>query len=672
MRTLISNTVQRWKTLLGAGVAVWLGMACGGGGAMGGDIVLQWNIYARETMKRDSAQSNPGWSGRTLAMMNGAIYDCFQAIHRTHEPFRVDVEAGATASKAAAATEAAYRILLGAYPGESSWLLWAYSYNLSLIPNGEAKAAGVALGRMVADEYLGWREGDGSEDTELYEPSGLAGRWRPDPLNPTQEAWGPGWGKVKTFALENSGQFPVPPPPALTSEAYEEAFEEVRDYGSGTSLVRTEDQLRVGLFWAYDRSGLGPPPVLFLRNLHEIAVQRGNTEAENARLFAMASVALADAATAAWDAKFADDFWRPITAIREAETDGNPRTAAEATWVPQGCPGGGIVPNFTPSFPAYPSGHATMGEAVYSVLQAFYGTDAMEFTLTSDELPGHVRSYTALSQAAQENADSRVWLGVHWRFDQTAGQDLGRSVGEYVAETFFAPVAVVGEDLSWRITGPESGVGYTAVSRPGGYAINGRFDVTIGSEFLRQLTAGHAFTILTSAGPLVGQPVNAVQGRLATADGYGSFRVEVSEQAVTLDDFQLAPGIIETFASFAASHGLSGQMETDADGDGRSDFEEYALGTDPRVRDSAPTPVLETIEGQKILVLRYLRRPGRELAGLYGEVQQSADLADWNTDGVTDTVDPEAAPVAGAEPRRAWIPVMEGESRFIRMWARQE
>lgn len=658
-----------------ARLVTWLALSLywgGTGTASATDIVLQWNIYARETIKRDSAQANPGWSGRALAMMNGAIYDCFQAIHRTHQPFRTDMTAAPTASKAAAATEAAYRILLDAYPGEASWLLWAYSYNLSLIPTGEAKTAGVALGAAVATDYLAWRTNDGSRDSEPYEPSHAPGRWRPDPLNATQEAWGPGWGKVRTFALESTQQFPVPSPPALTSEAYRAAFEEVRDYGSRTSTVRTQDQLNVGLFWAYDRSGLGPPPVIYMRNLHEIAVQRGNSESENARLFAMASVALADAATACWDAKFADDFWRPITAIREADTDGNPDTPAVPNWTPQGCPGGGIVPDFTPPFPAYPSGHATMGEAVFAVLQAYYGTDSMAYTLTSEELPGHVRTYSSLSQAAQENADSRVWLGVHWRFDQTAGQSLGRSVATHVATEFFQPVDTPGEDLEWLLAGPESGTGYTTLSRPAPYVLAGRFDVRLTSEFLRQINAAHTFTLLTSNGPLAGQPANAAQGRLATADGFGSFRLHIAEQSVSLDDFQLAPGVVESFAAFASTHALTGALDADADFDGRTDFEEYALGTQPKTPDAPPMPTLATIDNQSVLLLRYWRRPGRELAGLFMEVQGSADLADWNVTGVIDEVDPDAAPIAGAEPRRAWIPVAAGSTRFLRLWARMD
>lgn len=381
---------------------------------------------------------------------------------------------------------------------------------------------------------------------------------------------------------------------------------------------------------------------------------------------------MADAATAAWDAKFRDDCWRPITGIREADTDGNPATAPDPGWTPQGCPGGGIVPDFTPAFPAYPSGHATFGQAVFTVLKRFYGTDAVSFTLTSEELPGQTRQYSSFSQAAQENADSRVWLGVHWRFDQTAGQALGQSIADFIADTRFEPVAAPGEDLAWTLQGPEEGTGYTPVTKAGAYTINGRYEVRVASDFLRSLTPANTFNVLVAGGPLVGSPVNAVGGRLATADGYGSFRLVIAGSTLVLDDFQLAPGVVESFEGFAAAHGVAADPDADPDGDGRGNFAEYAFGTSPAAADHPPIASRELLDGQDVLVVRYLRRPGRELAGLTLEAQRSEDLGDWNTQGVTDETDPDAAPVAGAEPRRAWFRIDASGTGFLRLWARME
>ena len=403
-------------------------------------MVLTWNALLREATQRDSANAKPGYSTRAMAMMNGAIYDCLQAIQRTHQPFHVNITASATASRKAAIASAGYRVATALYPAEDFFLYWGFRNSTDGIPASAEKTAGVALGEAVAAAYVSWRQGDGYMDSVPYQPTPGPGRWRSDPTQVfIQEPVGPVWGAMDPFCIAASSQFPVPRAPALTSQAYTDAFLEVKAYGDSESSVRTVDQFYVGKFWAYDRSGLGPPSVLYNRNLAEICASRGSSEAANARLFAMASVAMADAAICAWDVKFIDDLWRPVTAVREADTDGNPDTIADPEWTPTGCPGGNF-PDFTPPFPAYVSGHATMGEATFQTLKRFYGLDQMNFTLTSEELPGKPRSYTSLTQAAQENADSRVWLGVHWRFDQMEGQALGASVADYVYSSAFTPV----------------------------------------------------------------------------------------------------------------------------------------------------------------------------------------------------------------------------------------
>ena len=163
-----------------------------------------------------------------------------------------------------------------------------------------------------------------------------------------------------------------------------------------------------------------------------IAQQKHNTLAQNARLFGLFGLAEADSGFAAWDAKYTYNFWRPITAIRNAAETGNPNTVADPNWVPLGAPGDGVVPDFTPPFPSYVSGHATFGSATFEILRKFYGTDRMHFSLTSDELPGVVRSYKSLTQAENENGMSRIYLGIHWSFDVQAGDQTGTAVANYV------------------------------------------------------------------------------------------------------------------------------------------------------------------------------------------------------------------------------------------------
>ncbi len=400
------------------------------------DIVLKWNAYLREAMKRDSDHVSPGYASRSMAMMNGAIYDCFQAIRRTHQPFRVNLTASPTASRNAAVAEASYRIATALYPTENFFLYWGYRYSIDAIEDGADKTAGLALGQAVATAYLSWRQTDGFDTLAEFDPGTGPGKWRPETgFVPMEKKWA----AIAPFLLTNAQQFQRPSAPLLTSAAYTAAFNEVKSYGDAGSEVRTQDQFQVARFWAYDRSGVGPPPVLYNRNLEEICQQRGTSAEANARLFAVASVAMADAAVCAWAGKAVDQFWRPMAAIHEADTDGNPDTVADPDWTPYGVPGGNF-PNFTPPSPSYVSGHASMGEATYQSVKRFFGIDQAAFSLTSDEVPGATRYYASFSQAAQENADSRVWLGVNWRFDQTEGQILGTDVANYIADNAFQPV----------------------------------------------------------------------------------------------------------------------------------------------------------------------------------------------------------------------------------------
>ncbi len=427
-------------------LALIMGVLCAS--AMG-DVVLDWNATIRSVMQADVLAADPGWSTRSMAMMNGAMYDSFQAVNRTHEPYHVNTLAPG-ASRDAAAAQAAYEILSSVYPNPShqtNILIPALNASLMQIPDGPAKTAGVSLGSTIAQQYINWRTGDGADVMVPYEPVNppIPGHWQPDPLHPTQVAWGPGWGAVTPFALNSSNQFPVPGVPALNSQAYTDAYNQVKEKGALNGSTRTPDETAMGLFWAYDRATMGPPPVLFSRNVTEISQQLNTSTEDNARLFAMTSVAMADAAIASWDIKFIDDFWRPVTAIRAGDTDGNSDTVQDAAWIPLGAPGpdpNDWQDNFTPPFPAYTSGHATMGGANFEILREFYGVDNVSFTLTSQEMPAgnDTRSFTSFSQAEQENAMSRIFLGVHWIFDATDGTTLGNDIAGWVVDNHFQPI----------------------------------------------------------------------------------------------------------------------------------------------------------------------------------------------------------------------------------------
>ncbi|OHB79572.1 MAG: hypothetical protein A2W31_18130 [Planctomycetes bacterium RBG_16_64_10] len=458
-------------------LAVW----CGSLVANAADVVLEWNSVLRSVMQQDGThpvnQANPGWATRSIAMMNGAIYDVFQAVNRTHVPYQVSTHALPNTSLEAAVHQAAYELLLHGYPGEQGILDAEYNARMALISGGIEKTNGMNLGHNIALAYIANRTGDHSDESFPYTPGTDPGEWRPDPYHPTQVAWGPGWRTVNTFAISNTDDFvnALPPIPAMNSQAYTDAFNQVKAYGALNSAVRNAAQEESALFWAYDRPSMGPPPVLFVRNLEEIAAQAGNSPQENARLFAQASVAMADAAIAAWDAKYRFNFWRPVAAIHEAgvggpgDNDGNPATVADPTWRPLGAPGadpGDFTDDFTPPFPAWTSGHATMGGAMFKAIELFYGTNSFnqadslfgidpvgaDYTLTSQEAgSGSSRTYTTFTQTGLldigtenspegENGVSRIYLGIHWIFDQRDGITLGNSIAEYVAANRFQAV----------------------------------------------------------------------------------------------------------------------------------------------------------------------------------------------------------------------------------------
>lgn len=411
-------------------------------GAARADVVLDWNEVASDVLRDNTSLQNPGMASRSMAMMNLAIYDAFAMTSPGGVMF-YDYGAGHTSpnygySNKAAASQAAFTVLSGIYGDQQATIEGALMSQLALIPDSQAKTDGVALGEMIGQSILDRRANDGYDTMSQYMPTNAPGHWQPDPLNPTQEAWGPDWGNVDTFGIQSNTQFMPPPMPDMTSQEYTDAFNEVKALGSVDSVTRTQEQTDIGYFWAYDRLGMGTPHRLFNQALRNIAIQEGNTVKENVELFAKASVAVADAGITAWNSKFEYDFWRPVTGIREADTDGNPDTIADEDWTPLGAPGGSGT-DFTPPFPTYLSGHATFGGALFGVLEEFYGTDDIAFALTSEELTGPeaTRYFDSFSEAMAENGRSRVYLGIHWNFDDTVAQMTGNEVAEYLFENPF-------------------------------------------------------------------------------------------------------------------------------------------------------------------------------------------------------------------------------------------
>lgn len=427
-----------------------------------GDMVIQWNDILRDAVR--TAGSPPTFASRNLAITQAAVYDAVNALDRTHEVLLVDALAHPKASREAAVAAAAHRALIALYPAQIDMLNARLAASLATIPDGKAEDDGVALGRSVAEQILTLRQNDGSGVVLPPYLGGTApGQWRPTP-----PANLPGlhaqWPDVTPFVMTSGGQFRPDVPPALDSTEYTAAFNEVKDLGSATITTRTADQTAIARFWVNGAGTASAPGHLNLL-AQIVAQQQGNTLEENARLFAALNVAIADSIIACWDAKYEYSFWRPVTGIREAANDGNILTEADPTWTPL------IV---TPPFPGYTSAHSQVSGAAAAVLADFFGTDDIAFTLPSQNTALPDRFYTSFSQAAQESADSRLYGGIHWRFDNEVGLDVGNAVGQYVMANFLRPVeqgAVAGVVNGELIVIGTDGGDLMSVSRAGNQVI---------------------------------------------------------------------------------------------------------------------------------------------------------------------------------------------------------
>jgi hypothetical protein len=445
------------------------------------DSVRHWNEIALIANALDHTPVAPGEdrafgeqlgpcrTSRALAIVHIAIFDTVTAITGGYKSYTGLRRAPDDTSLHAAIAQAAHDTLAALFPSQSAIFDEQLDEDLSLIRNGHEKRNGIELGRRAAAAILALRADDGSQHAEPrvgieYITSDQPGRWRQDPISLIPLALGAFWGGVRPFVLKSGDQFRAPAPPALSSQEYAAAFDEVKRLGGDgiiTPTERTAEQTTIGIYWGYDGTpALGTPPRLYNQIAVHIADQRGSNGIELARLLALANVAMADTCIAVWESKYFYDFWRPVTGIREADEgtgptgagDGNPATAGDPTYTPLGAQASNFLfttPDFTPPFPAYPSGHAGFGGALFQILRKFYRADDIPFTFVSDELNGVTqdndgtvrpivpRSFSSLSEAKEENGQSRIYLGIHWRFDKTEGIAQGRQVADYVYDHVF-------------------------------------------------------------------------------------------------------------------------------------------------------------------------------------------------------------------------------------------
>jgi hypothetical protein len=437
------------------------------------DPVSNWNIVAvRATL---AAGESAVTQSRTLAIMHVAIHDALNTIDPRYERYALKCDAQGGASMDAAIAAAAHDALVGAiavgalpFPQFGTPALQALAVaqvdaerntELAAIPNGPAKSNGIAIGQAAAAAILARRSADHATDLVMYTPGTQPGDWQPTP-NPVPfdppvpadllPATLPGWGHVTPFVLRRSSQFEPDGPPRLSGKQYARDYNEVKAIGEKNSPTRTAEQTSIARFW-YENS-----PASWSRIASVVAESRHLDLWETARLLALVNAAMADGFIGGFETKYDFNFWRPVTAIRGGDTDGNDATVADPMW---------ISLLITPAIPDYTSTHSVLGGAASEILRRFFCTDNVPFTVTSGvPFAGLTRSFTTFSQAAAENGDSRVYAGIHFRSAVEDGIKQGEKIGGFVFTHALQPLNAIGES-ALQGSSPASLVGTTATIR---------------------------------------------------------------------------------------------------------------------------------------------------------------------------------------------------------------
>jgi hypothetical protein len=412
-------------SLFFAGLFGAAGQTAGQGPRQTSNPVILWNRTLLTIVRTPGAQPATVHPTRSFAIMHAAVYDAVNSIDRSHAPYLVELSGvSRNASQDAAADQAAHDVLVALYPKFQTTIDAELQQLLAAVPDRSGKTEGVDVGRRVAADILAARSHDGSDATPpVFVPVNTPGSYQLTPPN-FKAAQFTHWSKVTPFAIEAAHQFRPGPPPALSSDVYANDFNEVKSVGMLNSTTATPDQKQIGLFWN------GAIQNYWNEIAQTLALDHNLSTASTARLFAQLNFAAADSVIAFYDAKYTYNFWRPVTAIRQADAGINSKTAPDPNWLPQST-------NTAPD-PSYPGAHATISHAAATVLLEFFDSDNFNEEVTSETLPGVVRSFKTISAIATEATLSRVLAGQHFRFDENAGTTLGSRVGDFVSDYLLA------------------------------------------------------------------------------------------------------------------------------------------------------------------------------------------------------------------------------------------
>jgi hypothetical protein len=394
------------------------------------NAVLYWNQQALNATRL--ARNPPPMAAVFYAAHQVAIFDALNSVSREYQGWLVNEPAPAGINADAAVAGAAHTVMVALWSASSNPhnLETAYETALAKIPDGPAKVAGIAWGEEVGRRVM-TRLAQSGYDKPIpgKYSSEEPGKWRETPAG-FRPALLPYWGHVTPFVMTSAAQFRAPPPESLGSEAYAEELAFTAKVGARDNSTRTEYETLSAAFWA-DDLGTGTPAGHWNVVAHDVAVRHNLTELESARLFALLNLALADSGISCWETKYYYNTWRPVTALHEIKADDNAHAKADPNFIPT---------METPPFPSYISGHSTFSGAAAEIMAKFFGTDDIEFTLTSDGLPGAARSYKSFSQACHEVMMSRVWGGIHTVSDNTVAQKVGQQIADWVLEHALQPL----------------------------------------------------------------------------------------------------------------------------------------------------------------------------------------------------------------------------------------